>query len=148
MPIRVSTGLRSAMVWYDGLSALMDYGHIRVYSGTQPITADNPPNGQFLGYVSTDGLPPLTNQTQGGLLLSLVGAGTLGMWGNWVLKGVDTGTATWWRFVWNDVDPGAVSDYYPRIDGAVGDGLFLPSNQITPATEIPINGFTLVLPFE
>lgn len=149
MTIRVSSGLRSSMVWSYGINTMMDYGHIRIYGGAeQPISADNPPTGDLLGFVSTDGLTPIPGEDAGGLRMSLVAPGTLGKSGDWVLKGTATGTVMWWRFVWNLLDPGEISDYYPRIDGAVGESLFLTTDQITPSTGIPIAGFTLLLPYQ
>lgn len=149
MTIRVSSGLRSAMVWSQGIASVMHLGHIRVYGGAdQPVTADRPPTGTLLGFVSTDGVVPLAGQSAGGLQFSLSAPGTLSKFGNWVLKGSATGTITWWRFVWNAMDPGELSDYYPRIDGAVGESLFLESNEVTTTTELVVNGFTLVLPYQ
>lgn len=136
------------MVWSYGLALMMNYGHIRVYGGAaQPLDADYPPAGNLLGLVCSDGVTPIPDATAGGLQLALTGHGKLGMAGdNWVLKGLASGTPTWWRFVWNAYDDETTSDYYPRIDGAVGESLFLNSPTIETFTGEPINGFTLLLP--
>lgn len=145
--ISISSGLRSAMVTNYGLGVMMQYGHIRVYSGPQPPSADYPPTGTLLGIVSTDGVTPLPGVFAGGLAFAGgLDAGSLVMSGNWVLKGVAEGVPGWWRFVWNDTDNDSFSTYYPRIDGAEGDSFSLGAASISVATNTPISSFLLVLP--
>lgn len=149
MTIRLSSGLRSSMMFSYGFAELMKYGHIKLYAGAaQPVSADRAPTGQQIGFVSMDGKVPLTNQEVGGLEFDLVGPGRLGPVGNWVLRGTATGTIQWWRMVWNAADDGSNSEFYPRLDGAVGESLILISSQITDETENPIESFTLILPFQ
>lgn len=148
MTIRLSSGLRTAMVTDYGLAIMMNRGHIRIYDGVQPQSADDAPNGTLLGVVCEDGITPTPGSINGGLQFSLEGPGRLGKFGNWVLKGLAAGTPTWWRFVWNAPDDSDYSDYYPRIDGGVGESLFLSSPTIGTFTGEPVNGFLLVLPHQ
>ena len=145
--IRLSSGLRASMLWTWGLNALLEGGHIRVYSGPQPATADAPPSGQLLGYISTDGLLPQPGQPPGGLHFTLESRAVLVNHGTWILTGTATGEAGWWRLVWNAPDPGTHSDYYPRIDGTVGESFRLADTLITPATRTPVTRFQIVFPF-
>ncbi len=145
--IRLSSGLRTSMVTMYGLQAMMNYGRIFLFSGTQPESADDGPSSSTLGFISQDGIPPVVGSSVGGLQLAQGQvAGSLVKAGTWTLTGIAEGTATWWRFVWNSGDNGLFSVTLPRIDGAVGDSLTLSNNYITTATDIDIADFILVLP--
>lgn len=147
MAIRLSSGLRTSMVLDYGLERMMRFGHIRIYTGPQPQSADNPPLGTYIARVSADGLTPVTGQQTGGLRLQQGGiAGSLDMLGDWTLVGIASGTAGWWRFVWNSPDDHSESQEYPRIDGLVGESLLLDETSITPSTNITVNEFFLLLP--
>lgn len=147
MPIRLSSGLRDAMVGQYGLTAMLQYGHIRLYGGaSQPASADEPPAGILLGRVSTDGLTPTPGSATGGLVLWPDGPGRLKDTGDWLLRATANGVPTWWRFVWNAVDNGEFSDTMPRIDGAVGESLLLPTIAVTAGMTLPIKAFSLTFP--
>ena len=147
MAIRLSSGLRTSMVTEFGLERMMRFGHIKIYTGTQPQSADDPATGVYIGKVTTDGATPAVGQLVGGLQLQQGDvAGSLSHLGNWVLTGVSTGTAGWWRFVWNSGDDNSTSLEYPRIDGLVGESLLLDETTITPSTNILVNEFFLLLP--
>lgn len=149
MAIRLSTGLRNSMMFSYGFAELMKYGHIRLYGGAeQPVSADRPPTGQQIGFISTDGTIPVANQQAGGLEFDLVAPGRLGPVGNWFMRGTATGTVQWWRMVWNAADDGSDSEFFPRLDGAVDESLFLSSTEITSVTGESIESFTLILPFQ
>lgn len=149
MTVRLSSGLRSAMITEYGLGIMMNLGRILIYTGQQPESADNPPTGQLIGFVSQEGVTPIPNEVLGGLRLKHGSIpGSLENDGNWVLRGTATGTAGWWRFVWNVEDDGTLSNFLPRIDGAVGESLILASPAILPVTGIPIQSFKIILPFQ
>ena len=66
--------------------------------------------------------------------------------GVWRLVGTANGTATWWRWSWAFEDSNAQSDYYPRVDGRVGEnGLVLSSNAITTDTNRQVESFLFAL---
>ena len=134
--IRLSTGLRAALLWDAGLRQMMWRGVIEIYTGAQPATADAAPTGTLLGRITEDGDAFTPGSSTGGLQTEEKTITSIQHTGNWVLNGVGTGTPGWWRFVWNLNDTGAVSLYYPRIDGAVGESLLNMPTTISPATEI------------
>jgi len=85
-----------------------------------------------------------------GLNLRLISPGALvadAEMGAWRLKGLASGTATWWRWNWRWEDTNAQSEFYPRMDGTVGaEGeLRLTSSIITPAMDREIEQFLFVL---
>lgn len=147
MTVRLSSGLRTAIVTNYGLGAVMQYGHIRIYTGAQPDSADLPPTGSLLALVCADGITPVPSTTTGGLeLAGGVAPGSLVLGGNWIIKGRASGVPGWWRFVGCELDTDLPTSYFPRIDGVLGESLVLGFNDITPATSVAVASFTLILP--
>lgn len=122
----------------------MNYGYIDVFTGDQPASPDIPSTGTRVATIRTNGAPFVVNSQSGGALEIIQGdTGALRKSGNWLLTGVDTGTAGWWRWYWNAFDNDEHTFYYPRMDGLVGDSLILASTSITPATSEAIESFTV-----
>lgn len=143
MTIRLSSGLRDAVVTNYGLGAMLFGGHLQIYSGEQPASADMAPSGTLLALVTQDGKPT----TAGGLKLTYgPKVGELINDGAWVLKGVASGAPGWWRFVGAHPDDGTQSAYFARLDGAVGDSVQDMPALIADTTVLPIGGFLLSLP--
>jgi len=134
--IRLSSGLRGAMLWDAGLRLMMWRGKIDVYSGPQPESADFAPTGTLLGSITENGDPFVVGAETGGLRLDGVGMTHLVHVGDWQFNGDDSGTPGWWRYVWNLNDPGTDSNYYPRIDGTVGESLFNMPGVVNSATVV------------
>lgn len=144
MAIRLSSGLKAALYGNFGISAMLQYGSIEVYSGTQPATADDAPTGTYLGRITQNGLVFTPGSTgDGALLVGLDAFGQLAKSGTWTFNGEATGTAGWWRWRWNAIDDGEVSLYHSRIDGLVGDSLVLANTAITPSSQFDINSFLM-----
>lgn len=143
MAIRLSNGLKSALYGQFGIQAMMNYGYIEVYSGTQPTTANEPPTGTLLGTITNNGDTHQAGTTTGGLRIDQDTSGQLVASGTWTLTGSDTGTAGWWRWKWNNFDDNALSLYYPRMDGDVGTALVLTNTSITPSTDEVIGSFVM-----
>ena len=55
MTIRQSTGLRNCLSGNEGFAKAFKNGEIRIYTGTQPATADAAATGTLLGVVTKDG---------------------------------------------------------------------------------------------
>ena len=144
MTIRLSSGLRDAVISNYGLGAMLIGGHIQVYAGPQPTSADLPPTGTLLARVTTNGWPA---HGAGGLQLTLgPNAGELVGVGDWVLQGVASGTPGWWRFVGAAADDGTPSTFLARLDGDASESvMYLPAT-ITPATHLTLADFLLSLP--
>jgi hypothetical protein len=53
MTVRLSTGVRNALAGGIGFASLFNRGSLRIYSGTQPLTADSAVTGTLLGTVTT-----------------------------------------------------------------------------------------------
>lgn len=152
--IRLSSGLRNAVMSQFGLGLMMNGGVIKIYSGTIADSPNKaiPVTSQYLGVITTNGevFIPGSYPNTAGLYFSLINYGTLINDGRWMLKGVNAGTATWFRWYWADPDPDLDSNYYPRIDGLINNGgaLTLGSTSITTSTLVEIDQFMLILPGE
>lgn len=148
--IHLSTALRAAMATEYGLARMMRLGCIKIFSGPQPEGgADAAEQGDWLATITQDGADWFPGYTAGGLNLRAGPvAGACQNDGAWVLKARASGTAGWWRFVWNSLDTGQAmaEDYTPRIDGLVGEGLVLPSNVLSTGQVTPIESFFFFIP--
>jgi serine protease AprX len=142
---QLSTGLKSALLGTSGLTEMMNYGVIEVYSGESPQFAHFAPTGTLLAVITDSGNPFTQGSPTNGLQLNRDVPGELRAEGEWRMKGVATGTAGWWRWKWYLADPNTTDPYYPRIDGVVGDSLFLDDLDITPSTDVAITNFVLTV---
>lgn len=73
--IRLSTGARNALAQSLGLAGAFNKGSIRIYSGTQPATADSAATGTLLGVVTISS-GALTQETQASGTITVTGGST------------------------------------------------------------------------
>lgn len=146
--VQLSTGLRNALATSYGLGLMMDGGALYLYQDPKPLTPDDAPGQTPLGIVTTEGRVFVHNDDtqQAGLRVRFVAPGGLTHAGNWWLKGLRRGRATWFRWCWAGPEDFGHSAYYPRVDGAVGDVLALPDPLITEATYQLLDSFLIVVP--
>lgn len=152
MAVMLSTGL--AAVQTAAMAAAFQYGCIEVYSGVQPSSADLPPNGTLLGRITADGGEWTAGSTTNGLRwLSADRYMIKDSNQSWVLTGVASGTAQWFRVLPNTLDSGAASLSSLRIDGAIGASgatgdvqFFLPDTAITASSSINITNWWHAVP--
>jgi len=127
------------MIGNYGLGLMMQYGHIRIFSGMQPATADFAQAGTLLARVTQDGIAPVPGVEAGGLQFTMgYEPGEIMHDGDWVMTGIASGTPGWWRFVWNGEDDGGDSLFLPRIDGAVGESLRGAPSSVASGATYPV----------
>lgn len=150
MALRLSTGLRNALLGTGNLKTAMANGVIRVFSGVQPSSADNAEaatllleitvsSGAFTAGVATNGLN-FDAPSEGVLPKAAAEA--------WSGVAVATGTAGWYRFYANDLTTGA-STSAVRFDGSVstsGAQLNMSSTAITSGATTTIDSFVITMP--
>lgn len=73
MTVRQSTGLRNLLCSTKGFSGAITNGEIRIYTGSQPATADAAPTGVLLGVVTKDGAAR-TAETQASQTITVSGS--------------------------------------------------------------------------
>lgn len=149
MAVRLSTGLRNALVGTDGagFGEIMNNGVLDIYTGAQPSSADAVETGTKLCRISsTSG-----TAAEDGLKFGTTGSGVLTIgtpaWTGVVL--VD-GVAGWFRFYGSGGVAGTSSTAI-RFDGAVGisgSDLDLTHTNLTKDAVLAIKAATIVQPAE
>lgn len=143
MAVKVSTGLRNALLDSASLKDILDGGFLDIYSGTIPATADDALTGATLLCRVSNGGSGLTFDT------SAVG-GVLSKNPSEVWQGLNTasGVASFFRFV-TAADTGAASDTEERIQGTVavlGADLNISNTSLTVSAPQAIQFFYVALP--
>ena len=143
MAVKVSTGLRNALLDSSSLKGILDGGFLDIYSGTIPATADDALTGATLLCRVSNGGSGLTFDT------NAVG-GVLSKNPSEVWQGLNTasGVASFFRFV-SASDTGAASDTEKRIQGTVavlGADLNISNTSLTVSAPQAIQFFYVALP--
>jgi hypothetical protein len=149
MAVRLSTGLRNALVGTDGagFGEIMNNGVLDIFTGAQPVSANHVETGTKLARISsTSG-----TAAEDGLKFGTTGDGTLTIgtpaWTGVIL--VD-GVAGWFRFYGSGGVTGT-SGTAIRFDGAVGvsgSDLDLTHTNLTKDAVLTIKAATIVQPAE
>jgi len=126
-------------------------GVLRIYSGTQPSSADAAVTGTLLVEISLASGTWAAGTPTNGLRFGTAASGAISKdSGVWSGVAAATGTAGWFRFIANPADAGALdTNVYARIDGSCGTSgasLNMASTSITAAQTVTIDTFTLTLP--
>ena len=122
MTVRLSTGLRNAMAGLTGFGTTFSKGVIHIYSGPQPLSADNPVSGSLLGIVSLNAAAFAFGSATNGLSFDAPVGGVVSKAAAeaWKFNGVTDGTAGWFRLMGNTNDALGTSTVLPRMDGSIG----------------------------
>lgn len=134
MAARTSTGFVSALLSGSSFPEIFLNGCIEVYSGLQPASADAAVTGTMLATVTRDGGSWVAGAPGAGLRFSTSGRfATKDFDHLWIMTGIATGVAGWYRLRGNTADAGGISTTLPRLDGAIG---------LPPDPEVPDSPFT------
>lgn len=136
MAIRYPTATRNALcdAWVDRFDAGSGAGKIRIYSGTQPASANDAASGTLLAEITLND-PAFGSASAGAATIDSDPALT---------DTVDiTGTAGWWRGL--DSDNNTVCDGSITATGGGGD-LTLASTSLTASGTVTVAGGTLTVP--
>jgi hypothetical protein len=142
--MKLSTGLRNKLLDNDDIKGLFNLSFIKIYSGSEPASADDAVTGTLLCTVSNNG-------TGTGLTFAAsASGGAISKNGSETWKGTNaaTGTAGYFRLVAAG-DDGTSSTTQARIQGSVGlagEDMNLSSVSLTSAAEQTIDYFTIALP--
>lgn len=148
MSLKVSTGLRNAMLDTGSMKGTMDGGKIQIYSGTPPVNADD-----AIGSAGTNNLlcEITLNGTGSGINFDTSAAGgILSKAPAEVWKGtnVASGTASFYRHVATG-DDGTLSTTQPRLQGDIGTAakeMNLTSVGLTASAEQNLDHYSVALP--
>lgn len=122
MAIRLSTAARIAMVATPGLAAALTNGKMKIFSGSQPTSADNAEQGTLLLEITIDAGAFVHGAPGNGLNFESGGDGSIDKASGEIWRGLGLveGRGGWFRFVANPDDDGAARTDLNRIDGTVG----------------------------
>jgi hypothetical protein len=152
MTTQVSTGYKTIdmLTWIAAFTG----GHIRVFQGAQPASADMSESGSTLvGYITRFGIPfgiP-------GYALNFSPAGPAVVnppFDTWALTPIANGEANWYRLCADPNDDGSTSYNYVRMDGLIGTDaddpnsidLVLPSTTLAFGTVVAPLSFYYSIP--
>lgn len=115
--MKLSTGLRNAILSGSSIKAALDGGEIRIYSGQEPTTAD-----AAIDSAANTLLCTIRSANNGTLTFGSAAGGVMLKAANEVWSGVNaaSGTATFYRHVAAGDTPSTASTTAPRIQGTVG----------------------------
>lgn len=144
MALKLSTGLRNAMLDSSNLRTTMNGGLIKVYDGTVPATADAALSGNTL--LCTFSL----NSTGAGINFDTAAVGdTLSKAPAevWAGNPAATGTGTFYRHVAVG-DDGTLSTTQARIQGELGAGneMLLATNVFTVGVNRALDAYSITFP--
>lgn len=150
MTLKISTGLRTAMMGTSGFAEVFANGIIEIYTGAQPATADAATTGTLLGTVTLEGGAFTPGTATNGLTWATPANGAVTKSTDlWQFIGVATGTAGWFRLKGNALDNNALSTTLPRLDGSIGSSgadMNLSNLSIVPAAVTTIDTFSVTFP--
>jgi len=132
------------------LKDVMRDGVLRIYSGSQPATADAAATGTLLVEVTVASGAFVAGAFGNGLEFGDSASAAIAKDASvWSGVGLAAGTAGWFRLCANATDAGALSTTLPRVDGSVGVSgadLNMSSTTIAVGATYTIDSFTLTLP--
>lgn len=151
MAIRLSTGLRNALLDTGSFKSTFADGVIYIYSGAQPAGADSAVSGTLLGIVTVNAGAFAFGSPTNGLEFDTASSGTLvkAAAETWQFAGITNGTAGWFRLMGNATDSLGASTTLPRLDGSIGTfgaDLNLSSVSIVTSAVNTIDQFSITLP--
>jgi hypothetical protein len=129
-------------------------GVLRIYTGTQPTTADLAATGTLLLTITVGSGAFTGGAVTNGLEFGVAASGSISKLSTqtWSGVAVASGTAGWFRLYGNAADEAttpAISTTLPRLDGAVatsGAQLNMSSTTITSGATTTLDTFTITLP--
>jgi len=150
MALRLSTGLRNALLSSASFQDAMVNGVIDIYSGAQPTSADDTETGTKLLSVTVGSGAFTPGTATNGLNFADAAAGAIAKAAAEVWSGVAvaTGVAGWFRFYANDKATGA-STTGKRFDGSIstsGAQLNMSSTSITSGATTTIDSLVVTMP--
>lgn len=144
MALRLSTGLRQALLGTASFQSEFNLSKINIYSGTQPSSPDDAATGTLLVTISNNGgATGLTFDAPVAGSISKAAAET------WSGTAVADGTAGWFRLYENLDTPGSSSTTASRIDGNIatsGANMNMSNTFIANAAVQTVSSFSVTLP--
>ena len=150
MALRMSTGLRNALLSGQSFQDVFANGVIDIYSGSQPTSGDDAESSTKLLEITVGSGEFTPGATTNGLTFDEAESGQMSKSASqvWSGVGVAAGTASWFRLRANDATTGA-STTAVRLDGSVatsGAQINMSSTTIVVGSTTTIDSFLVTMP--
>lgn len=150
MALKLSTGMRDALLGTGSFKNVFDGGVIKIFAGSAPATADeNETTFTELVEITTDGLEVTPGNVTNGLVFATPSGGTITKsTDGWSGAATTNGTAAWFRLYDNSVTQGT-STGAVRLQGSVGNyssDMLVSSTNIVGGAVITVDSFSVTLP--
>ena len=154
MAWRLSEGLKNALLGTSALKDILANGQIRIFTGSQPGTAEAAETGQLLCTITLASGAMVSGVATNGINLATPSGGAIAKAVTEVWSGQNAadGTAGWFRWYPNDFDDqmgAATAGDKIRLDGAIstsGAQLNLSSTTLKAGITTTIDNVNLYLP--
>ena len=146
MALRLSTGLRQALLGSADFQTEFALSFINIYTGTQPATADTAASGTLLATIYSNNPTDTIGVSFDAPVAGVVAKAVAQTWAGTALA---TGTAGWYRLFEAGGNPAILSTTESRIDGNIstsGANMNMSSTSVTIATVQTVSTFTVTLP--
>ena len=135
------------------LKDILQNGIIKVYSGSQPATADAAATGTHLGTITVGSGAFSAGSETNGLEFGTAADGEIEKASaeTWSFEGIASGTAGWWRFYANESDDGSALTTKPRVDGTCGTSgadLTMSSTSIAIGGTYTVDAWKFSIPYQ
>ena len=144
MAIRLSTGLRNALLGSADFRSTFNLSRINIYSGTQPTTADAAATGTLLLTITVDG--GATGLTFDAPVDGVISKAAAESWQGTTLA---NGTAGYFRLYAAGDDPAILSTTNERVDGSIavsGGDMNISSTSLVASAVQTVSQFDITLP--
>jgi len=144
MALRLSTGLRQALLGTADFKTEFTASFVNIYSGSQPTSPDDPASGTLLATIYSDGAAVGINFD-----VPVAGVISKAVAETWSGTAGATGTAGYFRLFEATDDPSLASTTDSRMDGAIatsGGELNMSSTAIVVSAVQTITSFDVTLP--
>lgn len=146
MALRLSTGLRQALLGTADFDTIFTDCFINIYTGVQPADADQIASGSLLATIysnnPTDTLGLEFDDPVAGVIAKAVAE-------TWAGTALLSGTAGWFRMWAAGDDPAILSTTEERVDGNIatsGANMNMTNTSIVAAAVQTISAFTITMP--
>ena len=146
MALRLSTGIRQALLDTADFQTEFAVSFINIYTGTQPADADTAASGTLLATIYSNNPTDTIGISFDPPVLGTISKAVAETWAGTALA---TGTAGWYRLFEAGGNPAILSTTESRIDGNIstsGANMNMSSTTITVGTVQTVSTFDVTLP--
>jgi hypothetical protein len=150
MAIKLSKGLRNALLESNSLKGALANGIICIYSGFPPVSANDAETGTLLMKITNNGGAFTAGVPTNGINFGSSVNGTISKSDSeiWTGKGLVDGTAGYFRFYSNDFETGS-SETAIRLQGTVGTSnadMLVATTAIKANVSVTVDQFNITMP--